>query len=137
MVAGTGLTLECTAAPAALAAVGTIDTVTIKTDPTVSGVTELQIPLTEAWVLTDCYVTSTGGYGTTQPMINFDKNRGRSMGTTPSLLAMLVTSNTRPRFAPAPIGFEGGSILRMFTISTIVNGTAADTVTFYVAVSIA
>ena len=137
MVAGTGLTLECTSAPAISAAVGTIDTVTIKTDPTVSGVTELQVPLTEAWVLTDCYVLAAAGYGTTQPMVNFDKNRGRSMGTTPSLAAMLVTSNTRPRFAPSPIGFEGGSIMRMFTITTVVNTTPVDSITFYVAVSIA
>ena len=137
MVAGTGLTLECTSAPASLAAVGTIDTVTIKTDPTVSGVTELQVPLTEAWVLTDCYVLATAGYGVTQPMVNFDKNRGRSMGTTPSLAAMLVPSNTRPRFSPSPIGFEGGSIMRMFTITTVVNTTPVDSITFYVAVSIA
>jgi hypothetical protein len=48
----------------------------------------------------------------------------------------LITSNTRPRFSPQPIGFEGGSIIRMFATSTIVNGAAVSNIQFSVAISI-
>jgi hypothetical protein len=49
---------------------------------------------------------------------------------------MLITSNTRPRFSPNPIGFEGGSIIRSFAISRVLNGGASSTVTYFIAVSI-
>lgn len=136
MVSNTGFILECTATVAASDAVGTIDVVSMKTDPTVSAVTELQTPLTENWVFTDAYILASADAGTSSPVVSFDKNRGRSMGSTPPLSALLVTNNTRPRFLPQPIGFEGGSIIRMFTNTTIANDTAADSIKFYVAVSI-
>ena len=49
---------------------------------------------------------------------------------------IFVPSNTRPRFLPQPIGFEAGSIVTMETITTIANDTSADSIKFYVAVSI-
>lgn len=136
MVNNTGFILECTATVGASESAGTIDVVSMKTDPTVSSVTEMQVPLTENWVFTDCYILASADAGTSSPIVNFDKNRGRSMGSTPPLSAMLVTNNTRPRFLPSPIGFEGGSIIRMFTNSTIVNDGTADSIKFFVAVSI-
>ena len=57
------------------------------------------------------------------------------MGTTPPLTTMLVTNNTRPRFLPQPIGYEGGSILRIFTINTALTAVA-QLVTAYAAVAI-
>ena len=109
---------------------------TIKTSPIQSGDTEIFVPQTENWIFTDCYVLATADYGTSQPMVNFIKNRAISMGTSTSLGALLVTSNTRPRFLPQPIGFEAGSIVTMETITTIVAGVGADSIKFYVAVSI-
>jgi hypothetical protein len=49
---------------------------------------------------------------------------------------VLITNNTRPRFSPQPVGFEGGSIVRMFTHTTIANDTVADSIKFFVAISI-
>lgn len=136
MVSNSGFVLECTATVAASDAAGTIDVVTMKTDSTVSGVTELFVPVTENWVLTDAYILASADAGTSAPTVKFDKNRGRSMGTTPPLSALLVTNNTRPRFLPSPVGFEAGSIIRMFTATTIANDATADSIKFYVAVSI-
>ena len=140
-----GLVLNCTAIYAIAAPAATVLSVTMQTSPTVAGVTELQVPLTENWIATDVYIlaaigagTGAGGVGGTviNPVITMDKNRGRTLVQTPPLNAMLITSNTRPRFSPQPIGFEGGSIIRMFATSTIVNGAAVSNIQFSVAISI-
>ena len=134
-----GLVLNCTATYAAAAPVATVLSVTMQTSPTVAGVTELQVPLTENWIATDVYILAIAGAGSAtnvQPVITMDKNRGRTLVQTPPLGAMLITSNTRPRFSPQPVGFEGGSIIRMFTTSTILNGGAISNIQFSVAISI-
>ena len=136
MVSNSGFVLECTASIAAADPAGTIDVVNMQTDSTVSPVTELFVPVTENWVFTDCYILAAADAGTSSPSIRFDKNRGRSMGTTPPLSALLVSNNTRPRFLPSSIGFEAGSIVRMFTATTIANDGTADAIKFFVAVSI-
>ena len=134
-----GLVLNCTAQYAAAAPVATVLSVTMQTSPTVTGVTELQVPLTENWIATDVYILAAGGAGSAtviDPVVTMDKNRGRSLVQTPPLSAMLITSNTRPRFSPQPIGFEGGSIIRMFATSTVLNGGAVSNIQFSVAISI-
>ena len=134
-----GLVLNCTAQYAIAAPVATVLSVTMQTSPTVTGVTELQVPLTENWIATDVYILAAAGAGSgtvIAPVITMDKNRGRTLVQTPPLNAMLITSNTRPRFSPQPIGFEGGSIIRMFATSTIVNGAAVSNIQFSVAISI-
>ena len=134
-----GLVLNCTATYAAAAPVATVLSVTMQTSPTVAGVTELQVPLTENWIATDVYILAAGGAGSATviaPVITMDKNRGRTLVQTPPLSAMLITSNTRPRFCPQPIGFEGGSIIRMFATSTVLNGGAISNIQFSVAISI-
>jgi len=136
MVSNSGFVLECTATVAASDAAGTIDVVNMQTDPTVNSVTELFVPVTENWVFTDAYILATADAGTSSPSVRFDKNRGRSMGTTPPLSALYVANNTRPRFLPSSIGFEAGSIVRMFTATTIANDATADAIKFFVAVSI-
>lgn len=136
MVSNSGFVLECTATILAADAAGTIDVVSMQTDPTVNAVTELFVPVTENWVFTDAYILAAADAGTGDPQVRFDKNRGRSMGSTPPLSALLVSNNTRPRFLPSSIGFEAGSIVRMFTSSTILNDATNDTIKFFVAVSI-
>ena len=134
-----GLVLNCTAQYAAAAPVATVLSVTMQTSPTVAGVTELQVPLTENWIATDVYILAAGGAGSATvvaPVITMDKNRGGTLVQTPPLNAMLITSNTRPRFSPQPIGFEGGSIIRMFATSTVLNGGAVSNIQFSVAISI-
>jgi hypothetical protein len=131
-----GLVLECTTTVGASDAVGTIDVINMKTDPTVSSVTELQVPLTENWIATDLYILASADSGTSNPVVTMDKNRGRTLVQTPPLSSMLITNNTRPRFSPQPVGFEGGSIVRMFAHTTIANDTVADSIKFFVAISI-
>ena len=135
-----GLVLNCTANYAAAAPVATVSPCLMQTSPVVNGVNELQVPLTENWIATDVYILATGnGAGAptvVDPVISMDKNRGRQLVQTPPLSAMLITSNTRPRFSPQPIGFEGGSIVRMFATSTVVNGGAPSNIQFSVAISI-
>ena len=134
-----GLVLNCTATYAAAAPAATVLSVLMQTSPTVNGVNELQVPLTENWIATDVYILAIAGAGSAtnvQPVITMDKNRGRTLVQTPPLGAMLITSNTRPRFSPQPVGFEGGSIIRMFTTSTIINGGAISNIQFSVAISI-
>ena len=132
-----GLVLECTATVGASDVAGTIDVVSLKTDPTVSAVTELQVPLTENWIATDMYILASADAGTSNPIVTMDKNRGRKLVQTPPLGSMLITNNTRPRFSPQPIGFEAGSIIRMFTLTTIDNDATADSIKFFVAFTIA
>ena len=134
-----GLVLNCTATYAAAAPAATVLSVLMQTSPTVNGVNELQVPLTENWIATDVYILAAAGAGSAtviSPVITMDKNRGRTLVQTPPLNAMLITSNTRPRFSPQPIGFEGGSIIRMFATSTVLNGGAVSNIQFSVAISI-
>ena len=134
-----GIVLTCSAAFAAAAPVATVISATMQTSPTVTAVTELQVPLTENWIATDVYILAAAGAGTPtviNPVVSMDKNRGRQLVQTTPLSSMLITNNTRPRFSPQPIGFEGGSIIRMFATSTVLNGGAISTATYYVAISI-
>jgi len=134
-----GIVLTCQAVYAANAPVATVISATMQTSPTVAAVTELQVPLTENWIATDMYILAAAGGGAPtviNPVISLDKNRGRQLVQSPPLSSMLITNNTRPRFSPQPIGFEGGSIIRSFATSTVVNGGAVSTATFYVAISI-
>ena len=134
-----GIVLTCQAAFAANAPIATVISATMQTSPTVTAVTELQVPLTENWIATDVYILAAAGAGAPtviDPVVSMDKNRGRQLVQTPPLSSMLITNNTRPRFSPQPIGFEGGSIIRMFATSTVLNAGAASTATYYVAISI-
>ena len=134
-----GIVLTCSAAFAAAAPVATVISGTMQTSPTVTAVTELQVPLTENWIATDMYILAAAGAGTPtviNPVVSLDKNRGRQLVQTPPLSSMLITNNTRPRFSPNPIGFEGGSIIRTFATSTVLNGGAISTATYFIAISI-
>jgi len=134
-----GIVLTCSAAFAIAAPVATVISGTMQTSPTVAAVTELQVPLTENWIATDMYILAAAGAGTPtviNPVVSLDKNRGRQLVQTPPLSSMLITNNTRPRFSPNPIGFEGGSIIRTFATSTVLNGGAISTATYFIAISI-
>jgi hypothetical protein len=110
---------------------------TIQLDPNMTAQSEVFVPTTENWVITDCYIlTAFGATGTTNPQIEFIKDRGISMGITTPLSALLISNNTRPRFLPTPIGYEAGSILTIQGITTTDNNATADDIDFYVAVDI-
>ena len=84
-----GLVLNCTVTVAALAPAATVQSVLMQTSPTVAGVNELQVPLTENWIATDVYILTAPNGGTiTQPIVTMDKNRGRVLVQTPPLAAI-------------------------------------------------
>lgn len=129
------ITLYCTAAPAASVPIGSFTNVNIQTDASDSTTTKYQIPTGQTWVIEDMFIQS-GGDGTTKPQVQVIKNNGQIMCTTPVLTGMLVTNNSRPPYARKKVGFRPMEILSMKTIATVANGTAVDSVTFYVVVSI-
>ena len=138
MVRNTGRTLICNVAVGASLATPQTVQATIQIDPNMTAQSEIFVPTTENWVITDCYIlsASTTGTDTTDPMIEFIKDRGVSMGITTPISALLISNNTRPRFLPTPIGYEAGSILTIQAITTTTNSATADAITFYVAVDI-
>ena len=134
-----GLVLQCVATFPLAAPIATVVACTMQTSPVVLPVNEMQVPLTENWIATDVYILLAAAIAPTaavNPIITMDKNRGRILVQTPPLSSMLITNNTRPTFSPQPIGFEGGSIVRMFATSTGLNAGAATLATFFVAISI-
>ncbi len=136
MVRGSGRTLDCTFAVAGLTARATVVQAQIRIEPTQALQTEVFVPQTENWVFTDMYILVAADAGVSQPEISFIKNRTNTMGTTAPLGVFLVTSNTRPRFLPSPIGFEAGSIIGIQGTTTVVAGAGADAIQFFVAVDI-
>jgi len=137
MVRNTGRTLTVNYQIAASLTAPQTNQCTIQIDPNMTAQSEIFVPTTENWVITDCYILAAlGGTGTTDPMIEFIKDRGISMGITTPLSALLISNNTRPRFLPAPIGYEAGSILTIQAITTTDNNATADDTNFYVAVDI-
>ena len=72
-----GIVLSCTAAFAANAPIATVISGTMQTSPTVTAVTELQVPLTENWIATDMYILVAAGAGTPtviNPVVSLDRN---------------------------------------------------------------
>ena len=137
MVRNTGRTLTVNYQIAPSLAAPHTNQCTIQIDPIMTAQSEIFVPTTENWVITDCYILAAlGATGTTDPMIEFIKDRGISMGITTPLSALLISNNTRPRFLPAPIGYEAGSILTIQAITTTDNNATADDTNFYVAVDI-
>jgi len=138
MVRNTGRTLTVNFTVIASLAAPITRQCTIQLDPNMTAQSEIFVPTTENWVITDCYIlaASTTGTDTTDPMIEFIKDRGVSMGITTPITALLITNNTRPRFLPTPIGYEAGSILTIQAITTTTNSATADNINFYVAVDI-
>ena len=138
MVRNTGRTLTVNFTVVASLAAPITRQCTIQLDPNMTAQSEIFVPTTENWVITDCYIlsASTTGTDTTDPMIEFIKDRGVSMGITTPISALLISNNTRPRFLPTPIGYEAGSILTIQAITTTDNNGTADNTNFYVAVDI-
>tara|TARA_R100000963_G_C4587219_1_gene65819 strand:- start:183 stop:599 length:417 start_codon:yes stop_codon:yes gene_type:complete len=137
MVRNTGRTLTVNMTVLASLAKPITRQCTIQLDPNMTAQSEVFVPTTENWVITDCYILAAfGATGTTNPQIEFIKDRGVSMGITTPLSALLISNNTRPRFLPTPIGYEAGSILTIQGITTVDNNVTADDINFYVAVDI-
>ena len=128
--------LICTATVAAADPAGAIDNVTITDDPGITGVTRFLVPQGQTWIFEDLYISASSGGGTTSPVIKVIKGGGRIMGTTPPLLDLLVSNNSRPPYSNRKFGFRGGEQISMQTIATIANDSVADSIAFRVRVKV-
>jgi hypothetical protein len=94
-------------------------------DPTITGVSMLTVPVNEAWLLEDLFVSATNAI---DGIAEFKKNLTQSAYRSPNLNGMLITNVSRP--IPSPIMYEGASILTVAYTNLTANGTASTSITF-------
>lgn len=131
-----GFTLICTATVIASAPVATVNAVSMTRSPLFATQTELTIPNNQTWVIWDVYILAAAGSGTSDPIVNIQKNNDTQMVLTPNLSALLVSNNSRPKFAQMNIGYAPVDILSMLTETTIANDTSVDAIAFRVAMNV-
>jgi len=131
-----GFTLICTAIVAANAGVGTVQVVNMQRSPLLSSQTELTIPNNQTWILWDIYITASAGAGTSDPMIDIQKNNDRQMVLTPNLSTLLVSNNSRPKFSQMNIGYAPIDILTMLLQTTEANDGVVDNISFRTAIRV-
>ncbi len=129
-----GFTLICTDTIAASAGVGTVGAVNMTRSPLFATQTELTVPNTQTWTIWDIYILAAAGAGTSDPVVNIQKNLDIQMILTPNLTSLLVSNNSRPKFAAMNIGYRPVDILTMLLETTVANDTVADAITFRTAV---
>ena len=109
-----GGTITLTAAFGASAPIGTIVPCKIKWSTTVSAENEVIIPISEMWLITDCYVTSNANAGDTADVqLRFKKDSDRLMDTSEILITVLTTSNARPNGLHGNLQYEGGTHMQV------------------------
>lgn len=128
--------LICTATGTASAAVGAVFQVNITDSPEQGTVTRFVVPSGQTWIFEDIYISAAGGGGTTSPVIRIVANGGQIMGTTPPLLDMLVSNNSRPPYSNTKFGFKPRDTIQMTAIASIANDTAIDLIAFRVRVKV-
>jgi len=131
------LVLICTATVAADATAGSFANVTITDDPSITGDVRFVVPSGQTWIFEDLYISTAGGSGATvDPIVRIYKGGGRIMANTPPLSNLLVSNNSRPPYSNKKIGYRGTETISMQVITTVANDTVADSITFFVRVSV-
>lgn len=128
--------LICTATVAATDAVGSVDQVNITDSPEQGTVTRFVVPSGQTWIFEDIYISAAAGGGTSSPVVRVVANGGQIMGTTPPLLDLLVSNNSRPPYSNTKFGFRPRDTIQMSTITTILNNATADAIAFRVRVKV-
>ena len=131
-----GFTLICTDTIIASAGIGTVGAVNMTRSPLFATQTELTIPNNQTWVIWDFYILAAAGAGTSDPIVDVQKNNDTQMVLTPNLSSLLVSNNSRPKFAQMNIGYAPVDILSMLLQTTIANDTVADAIDFRVAMGV-
>ena len=109
-----GGTITLAAAFTANVPVGTIVPCNIKWSTTVSAENEVIIPISEMWLLTDCYVTSATNAGDQADVqLRFKKDSDRLMDTSEILGTVLTSSNARPNGLHGNLQYEGGTHMQV------------------------
>ena len=129
-------TLICTDKIAASAVVGTVGAVNMTRSALFASQTEITVPNNQTWTIWDFYILVAAGSGTSDPMVNVQKNLDTQMILTPNLSSLLVSNNSRPKFAAMNIGYRPTDILTMLLETTVANDTAQDAIAFRAAVMV-
>ena len=92
---------------------------------------EIQIPDSEAWIVTDLFIAVAGDVANADAdcYLQLKKNRRWDKGTVGPLTTMLISNQQRPRLRQG-IGYEAGSILQVLAVNISVPA-AARTNNFY------
>ena len=122
-----GGTITLTAAFVANAEVGTIVPCNIKWTTTVAAENEVIIPISEMWLLTDCYVTSAAnGGGDFDAQLRFKKDSDRLMDTSEILKTVVTSSNARPNGLHGNLQYEGGTHMQVEATNNVKHTSAAN-----------
>ena len=120
-----GGTITLTATFATNVPVGTIVPCNIKWSTTVSAENEVIIPISEMWLITDCYVTSnTNAADPLDVQLRFKKDSDRLMDTSEILVTVLTTANARPNGLHGNLQYEGGTHMQVEATNNVQNNTA-------------
>ena len=127
-----GGTITLTAAFTNGAPVGTIVPCNIKWSTTVSAENEVIIPISEMWLLTDCYVTSATNAGDQADVqLRFKKDSDRLMDTSEILGTVLTSSNARPNGLHGNLQYEGGTHMQVEATNNVQTNVADRSIRAY------
>ena len=116
-----GGTISVSGTFAANAPIGTIVASSIKWTTTVTAQNEVIIPISEMWLITDCYCTSAGNAGgTSDVQLRFKKDNDRLMDTSEILGTVLTSSNARPNGLHGNLQYEGGTHMQVEGTNNVV-----------------
>jgi len=99
---------------------------TMQVDPALPATGQLQVPVNEAWVLEDLFVSTSQ---TPDTILEFFKNLTESVFRSAPINGLIVTNPARP--IPKPVVFEGASIITVTAQNLAAIGASAATVTAY------
>jgi len=95
-------------------------------DPALPTVSQLTIPMKEAWVVQDLFVSASQ---TPDAILEFFKNLTEGLFRSAPVNGLIVTNAARP--IPAPVTYEGADIMTIVAQNLAAIGASAQTVTAY------
>ena len=120
-----GGTITLTATIPNASPIGTIVPCNIKWSTTVAAQNEVIVPISEMWLLTDCYVTSTSnGGGQADAQLRFKKDSDRLMDTSEILTTVVTSSNARPNGLHGNLQYEGGTHMQVEATNNVLTDAA-------------
>ena len=101
---------------------GTVLTADLVWTASVPKASEIIIPISEMWLITDCYIISTGSSAAqnTEAQLRFKKDNDRILDISELLIVTNVASQQRPNGLHSNLQYEGGSHMQ---VDVVVNAT--------------
>ena len=99
---------------------------TMSVDPALPATGQLQVPVNEAWVLEDIFVSASQ---TPDTILEFFRNLAESVYKTAPVNGLIVTNPARPR--PKPVLYKGADIITITAQNLAAIGASPATVTAY------